>query len=90
MDIFPKALRLATHPRNALDIVRQCIERDVRQVWFRRSSVLAASPSKQERNAKRCGIQCSEGGCPLMYCEPVDGAPAASGGGCGWGGRVLG
>jgi hypothetical protein len=38
---------VATHPRNALDIARQCIERGVRQVWFHRSLVLAASPSKQ-------------------------------------------
>jgi predicted CoA-binding protein len=63
---------IATHPRNALDIVRQCIERGVRQVWFHRSFGTGSVSVEAVAECKARGIQCIEGGCPLMYCEPVD------------------
>ena len=63
---------VATHPRNALDIVRQCGERDVRQVWFHRSFGTGSVSLEAVRECKARGIRCIEGGCPLMYCEPVD------------------
>jgi uncharacterized protein len=63
---------VATHPRNALDIVRQCGERGVRQVWFHRSFGTGSVSGEAVRECKARGIQCIEGGCPLMYCEPVD------------------
>ena len=63
---------IATHPRNALDIVRQCGERGVRRVWFHRAfGVGSVSPDAVHECSPR-GIRCIVGGCPLMYCEPVD------------------
>ncbi len=63
---------VATHPRNALDIVRQCGERDVRHVWFHRSFGAGSVSDEAVRECKARGMQCIVGGCPLMYCEPVD------------------
>ena len=63
---------VATHPRNALDIVRQCGERDVRRVWFHRSFGDGSVCDDAVRECKARGIQCIVGGCPMMYCEPVD------------------
>ena len=63
---------VATHPRNALDIVRQCGEQGVRQVWFHRSFGTGSVSGEAVRECKARGIQCIVGGCPLMYCEPVD------------------
>jgi uncharacterized protein len=63
---------IATHPRNALEIVGQCVERNVPQVWFHRAF---GEGSVSENAARAChgrGIKCIVGGCPLMYCEPVD------------------
>ena len=61
-----------THPRNALDVVRQCGESGVRRVWFHRAfgAGSVAPDAVHECNAR--GIQCIVGGCPMMYCEPVD------------------
>lgn len=63
---------VATHPRNALDIVRQCGEQGVHQVWFHRSFGTGSVSGEAVRECKTRGIQCIVGGCPLMYCEPVD------------------
>ena len=63
---------VATHPRTALDIVRQCGEKGVRQVWFHRSFGAGSVSGEAVQECKARGIQCIVGGCPLMYCEPVD------------------
>jgi predicted CoA-binding protein len=63
---------IATHPRNSLDIVRQCSERGVRQVWFHRSFGTGSVSDEAVRECKARDIHCIVGGCPLMYCEPVD------------------
>jgi predicted CoA-binding protein len=63
---------VATHQRNALDVVRQCSEREVRQVWFHRSFGAGSVSDEAVRECKARGIQCIVGGCPMMYCEPVD------------------
>ncbi len=63
---------VATHPRNALDIVRQCSELGVRHVWFHRSFGTGSVSGEAVAECQARGIQCIEGGCPLMYSEPVD------------------
>ncbi len=63
---------VVTHPRNALDIVRQCGERDVRRVWFHRAFGQGSFSNEAVRECGARGIQCIAGGCPMMYCEPVD------------------
>jgi uncharacterized protein len=63
---------VATHPRNALDVVLQCGEQGVRHVWFHRSFGSGSVSEEATRECKSRGIECIVGGCPLMYCEPVD------------------
>jgi predicted CoA-binding protein len=63
---------IASHPRTALDIVRQCGDKGVRQVWFHRSFGAGSVSGDAVKECKTRGIQCIVGGCPLMYCEPVD------------------
>jgi predicted CoA-binding protein len=63
---------IVTHPRNALDIVGQCAERDVHRVWFHRAFGQGSISSVAVRECHARGIGCIVGGCPLMYCEPVD------------------
>lgn len=63
---------VATHPAQSLDVVRQAIARKVPRVWFHRSfgdgSVSDAAVTECEAH----GITCIVGGCPLMFCEPID------------------
>lgn len=63
---------VATHPRVAADVVRQCAERGVRQVWFHRSFGEGSVSPDAVRACEESGVRCIVGGCPLMFCEPVD------------------
>ena len=63
---------IATHSRNAFEIVRQCGELGVRHVWFHRSFGEGSVSNEAVHECSARGIQCIVGGCPLVYCEPVD------------------
>jgi predicted CoA-binding protein len=63
---------IATHPDVSAEIVRQCAEHGVRRVWFHRSFGRGSVSEAAVRECESRGIECIVGGCPLMYCEPVD------------------
>jgi uncharacterized protein len=63
---------IATHPDVAIELVRQCSERGVHRVWFHRSFGDGSVSEAAVRECEMRGLQCIVGGCPLMYCEPVD------------------
>jgi predicted CoA-binding protein len=63
---------VATHPSVSVELVRQCAERGVGQVWFHRSFGQGSVSKDAVQECKARGIKCIVGGCPLMYCEPVD------------------
>ena len=65
-------LVIATHPDVSVELVRQCAERGVSQVWFHRSFGSGSVSNEAIRECQLRGIKCIVGGCPLMYCEPVD------------------
>jgi predicted CoA-binding protein len=62
---------VATHPSVSVELVRQCGERGVGQVWFHRSFGQGSVSKDAVQECKARGIKCIVGGCPLMYCEPV-------------------
>lgn len=64
---------IATPPSAALNVVRQCADKGVRHVWFHRSFGQGSVAKDAVEFCKANGIAALEGGCPLMYCEPVDG-----------------
>ena len=63
---------VATAPGAAVDVVRQCAEKGVRRVWFHRSFGQGSTADEAVRECEARGIEPIVGGCPLMYCEPVD------------------
>lgn len=63
---------IATHPGVSASIVRQCRERGVTRVWFHRSFGDGSVSEEAVRECARLGVDCIVGGCPLMFCEPVD------------------
>jgi predicted CoA-binding protein len=63
---------IATHPDIAAAIVGQCKARGVARVWFHRSFGAGSVSDEAVRECKRLGIDAIVGGCPLMFCEPVD------------------
>ncbi len=63
---------VATHPDQSAEIVRQAIARQVPRIWFHRSFGQGSVSEAAVRECEAHGIACIVGGCPLMYCEPVD------------------
>lgn len=63
---------VATHPMVSVELVRQCGECGVGQVWFHRSFGQGSVSNEAVHECKMRGIKCIVGGCPLMYCEPID------------------
>ena len=63
---------VATRPDVSVEVVRQCAERGVGRVWFHRSFGEGSVSEAAVRECEARGVQCIVGGCPLMYCAPVD------------------
>jgi uncharacterized protein len=63
---------IATAPDVSIQVVRQCLEHGVRQVWFHRSFGNGSVSEEAVRECDAHGIDCIVGGCPLMFCDPVD------------------
>ena len=63
---------IATHPNVSVDLVRQCSARGIPRVWFHRSFGQGSVSEAAIRECEARGIQSIVGGCPLMYCAPVD------------------
>ncbi len=63
---------VATNPRASVEVVRQCAEGGVDRVWFHRSFGAGSVSQEAIRECEARGVSCIVGGCPLMFCEPVD------------------
>jgi uncharacterized protein len=63
---------IATSPAVSIEVVQQCIDQGVRRVWFHRSFGNGSVSENAVRACDAHGIECIVGGCPLMFCEPVD------------------
>jgi len=63
---------IATAPRAAMGVVRQCADCGIKRVWFHRSIGQGSVSDDAVRECHTRGIDCIVGGCPLMFCEPVD------------------
>jgi len=63
---------IATSPGISSRIVQQCSNHGVRRVWFHRSFGDGSVSEEAVRECDALGIDCIVGGCPLMFCHPVD------------------
>ena len=63
---------VATRPEVSVELIRQCSERGIPRVWLHRSFGEGSVSDAAIRECEARGVQCIAGGCPLMYCAPVD------------------
>ncbi len=63
---------VATHPKESIEVVRQCGDRGIGRVWFHRSFGDGSVSGEAVRECEKRRITAIVGGCPLMFCEPVD------------------
>lgn len=79
---------VATPPEAGLTVVRQALDRGVRRIWFHRSFGTGSVSQDAVDECNKQGVRCIVGGCPLMYCEPVDFAHRCLRGWMSWRGRL--
>src|SRR5512141_1773650 len=63
---------VVTHPSVAADIARSAIERGIKHIWFHRSFGSGSVSPEALAVCRAGGVEPIVGGCPLMYCHPVD------------------
>lgn len=63
---------IATAPGVSTHVVHECADRGVPRVWLHRSFGAGSVSQDAVRACAAGGITCIVGGCPLMFCEPVD------------------
>jgi predicted CoA-binding protein len=63
---------IAAHPEVAAGLVKQAAARGVKHVWFHRSFGEGSVSDAALAACREAGIEPIVGGCPLMYCAPVD------------------
>ena len=67
-----EAVVIATHPSVSVQVVRECVDLGIPRLWLHRSFGEGSVSDEAVRACKEGGIDCIVGGCPMMYCEPVD------------------
>jgi predicted CoA-binding protein len=63
---------VATHPAVAERLVREATARGIRHIWFHRSFGDGSVSDAAVEACRAAGVEPIVGGCPLMYCAPVD------------------
>lgn len=63
---------VAVPPAAAAGVVRDAASAGIRQIWFHRSFGAGSVSDEAIEECRRLGIEPIVGGCPLMFCEPVD------------------
>jgi predicted CoA-binding protein len=66
------AVVIATHPKVAGQIVRDCAELGISHVWMHRSFGRGSVSDEALEYCRGHWIHVIPGGCPMMFCEPVD------------------
>jgi predicted CoA-binding protein len=62
----------ATHPRDTVGVVRECAKLGVPRVWMHRSFGQGSVSEEAVALCREEGIEVIAGGCPMMFCPPVD------------------
>jgi predicted CoA-binding protein len=63
---------VVTHPAAAAEVARAALDRGVRHIWLHRSFGTGSVSVDAVALCRARGVEPIVGGCPLMYCAPVD------------------
>jgi hypothetical protein len=66
------AVFLATHPKQSLEVVKECADVGIKKVWFHRSFGNGSYDKASEIFCKENGIDAIIYACPMMFIQPVD------------------
>lgn len=68
---------VVTHPSVSASVARAALDRGIRHIWFHRSFGAGSVSQEAVDLCRARGVEPIEGGCPMMYCPPVDPAHRA-------------
>jgi predicted CoA-binding protein len=68
----PDGVLVVTTPAAAVEVARECIEAGVERVWMHRSFGEGSVSGEAAVLCREAGIAVLDGGCPMMFLEPVD------------------
>jgi hypothetical protein len=68
----PDGVLIVTPPDAAADVARDCVEAGVPRVWMHRSFGAGSVSDRATAICRDAGIAVLDGGCPMMFLEPVD------------------
>ncbi|MGD2216179.1 MAG: CoA-binding protein [Gemmatimonadales bacterium] len=63
---------IATRPAVTEQVVRECADLGVSRVWMHRSFGQGSVSESAVGYCRENGIEVIPGGCPMMFCQPVD------------------
>lgn len=63
---------ISTHPQITDQVVGECVELGIPRVWMHRSFGEGSVSETAVAFCRENGITVIPGGCPLMFCDPVD------------------
>lgn len=63
---------IATHPDAALSVARECVLRGVPRVWVHSAVGNGSYSAEAVQCCEEHGIAVIDGGCPMMFIQPVD------------------
>lgn len=63
---------ITTHQKDSADVVRDAIHRGIRNIWFHKGIGAGSMSAEALRECYAAGINPIEGGCPMMFIQPVD------------------
>jgi hypothetical protein len=63
---------IATHPDAALAVARECVQCGVTRVWLHRAFGSGSMSSEAVAFCEANGMAVIDGGCPMMFIQPVD------------------
>jgi predicted CoA-binding protein len=69
-----EAVMVVTHPSAAIKVAQEALDQNIRHIWFHRSYGNGSVSAEALELCRSRGVEPIEGGCPLMYCQPVDSA----------------
>ena len=67
-----EAVMVVTPPSAAATIAQEALDQNVQHIWFHRSFGEGSVSAEALKLCRSRGVEPIDGGCPLMYCQPVD------------------
>ena len=69
----PDAVFINTNPKAAMNIVGQCIDNEIKRIWFHQGMGGGSYNKEAAELAEANGITVIHSGCPMMFIKDTDG-----------------